>query len=305
MQRSLLAARRALPALALLTASTAVASACARAGEDGAGAEPAEAAAATPAAPSGAEPSRTAGEPAEATPRGLAGALPPPSLGEAERAAIQRARGDSRYQSADTSPESATPGAQDPKAAAAASELTPAERRTIRDDPAARADIRARQPEIPAEGGDPEAEGAPAPPVEPPPPSMRHDGEGTEVRPGVHLYPGSQELRVVDLAIATSIKSRTPQGVAQHYAVMPDRFLCFSVFDSRAEGEADVSHVWRRDGRVVSRVELSVGRSPKWRTWSRQRVREHWQGRWSCEVVDREGRRLGLAEFSAGAESAQ
>ncbi|PKN54725.1 MAG: hypothetical protein CVU56_25075, partial [Deltaproteobacteria bacterium HGW-Deltaproteobacteria-14] len=53
-------------------------------------------------------------------------------------------------------------------------------------------------------------------------------------------------------------------------------------------------------GRLVSRVELEVGKSPKWRTWSRQRTREDWIGPWSCEVLGPDGRRIGIASFDVG-----
>ena len=62
-----------------------------------------------------------------------------------------------------------------------------------------------------------------------------------------------------------------------------------------------VTHIWRRDGKVVSRVELEVGRSPKWRTWSRQRLPASAEGRWSCEVIEgQQDLKLGTVTVSVG-----
>ena len=123
-------------------------------------------------------------------------------------------------------------------------------------------------------------------------------GQPSELRAGVKVWPGSGTT-LVDLAIATEIKGRKPVNVSDRYAEMPDMFLCFNALKNSVE-DAQVTHIWRRGDRIISRVELSVGRSPHWRTWSRQRVKPTWTGEWSCEVVGPDGRRLGLASFRAG-----
>ncbi len=239
---------------------------------------------------------------------------PPPIMSEAERAAIREAR--DRVKSVDG--KDGLPGVL-PKApgdapapapvALAPTSLTAAERRAARDDPAARLDLaalaaaRADEADVaeppatePAdEPADEPTKDEPAPPV----PAAPEAGEA--IRKGVTLFSSSPPLRLTDLAIGTSVKSRVPQEVSDSYATMPDQFVCFSVFDNRQDG-AQVTHVWRRDGRVVSRVELEVGRSSKWRTWSRQRVKDTWTGHWSCEVLGPESRMLGRAKFAAGVD---
>ena len=51
----------------------------------------------------------------------------------------------------------------------------------------------------------------------------------------------------------------------------------------------------------MARVELEVGNSPKWKTWSKQRTQPHWTGLWSCEVLGPEGQQLGATAFQVGA----
>ena len=121
----------------------------------------------------------------------------------------------------------------------------------------------------------------------------------TAPRSGIELTQGGNGLKLVDLAIAAEVKKREPEGVQEHFTTLPRRFHCFCVFENRGE-TTQVTHIWRRNGRVVSRVELEVGKSPKWRTWSRQRLKPEWTGTWTCEVQSRDGRNLGRATVRAG-----
>jgi hypothetical protein len=130
-------------------------------------------------------------------------------------------------------------------------------------------------------------------------PSAAAVAGGRELRPGVFVFSGRGAMRVSDLAIAAGVDGRVPAGVAAHFPTPPERLVCYTAIENR-EAEASVTHVWRRGSRVLSRVELRVGKSPSWRTWSRQRVRPELFGEWSCEILDGEGARLGLATFQVG-----
>jgi hypothetical protein len=116
------------------------------------------------------------------------------------------------------------------------------------------------------------------------------------------LTEGVEGLKLVGLAVGLSVQDRNPVGVATRFTTIPPRFHCHSVFDSRA-AEVTVIHTWRRNRRVVSRVELEIGKSPAWRTWSRQRIRAAWADRWSCTVTSQDGSLLGVATFEVQAES--
>lgn len=181
--------------------------------------------------------------------------------------------------------------------------LTRDERLAARDDPAARMRLHHIAADDPADAAadDPAADlrGEPAAGEAPTAPAMPVEELPDELRPGVRLTRGAADIRLVDLAIALEIKSRVPQGVSNSFPEMPRMFMCYSVYDNRVDATT-VTHVWKRDGRVVSRVELEVGRSPKWRTWSRQRVKPHWTGEWACEVYGPGDVKLGVARFSAG-----
>ena len=212
----------------------------------------------------------------ELRPAGRPGQAPPVTLSAAERAAIAEAR--AKALPGDPPPVVAPRVAALPPSAPAAPNSRPVADTTEPDDP-----------ELP-------------PPVDVVAPADATDhesGPAREVRPGMIVYPGTGELELVDLAIATAIAQRQPQDVRTVYDRMPELFFCYTVF-SNPTAEQMVTHVWRHGGRLVSRVELEVGKSPKWRTWSRQRTRQDWTGAWSCEVLDPNGRRIGMASFDVG-----
>lgn len=184
--------------------------------------------------------------------------------------------------------------------------------------PAVRADVRSAQEKpkpAPAKVVQPKI--APTPPRKEAPRTVATQAKaapssprppGTQATPepeaAVTLEKGTDTLALMDLTIARDIQDRLPVGVATHFPEVPSKFQCYSVFKNTGEATT-ATHVWRRGDRVVSRVELSVGKSPRWRTWSRQRLSSAWAGRWSCEVLGPDGVRLGMASVTAGPRGAE
>ncbi len=182
-------------------------------------------------------------------------------------------------------------------------ELTPAVRDELRRElmPIVRAELAAegRRPAGPATTDVVDTTPRPAgPPATPGTPGA--DGKADPwSEPGTHIWPSGGGLKLVELVVGTSLEEKLPTDIKTHYPVPPEILYCYSVFEN-PEPDATVTHVWRRGSRLVSRVELEVGRSPKWRTWSKQRTQPHWTGLWSCEVLDRNGQQLGLTVFQIG-----
>lgn len=132
--------------------------------------------------------------------------------------------------------------------------------------------------------------------------AARIDADGTVVvpartpRPGVTLLGGDTKLSLSDLVVGTSVEAREPVGASHRFRAGVERFYCYAVYQSATADQASV-HVWRFNGKVISRVELMVGKSPSWRTWSRHSARSGATGKWSCEVLGPAGKRLGIARF--------
>lgn len=228
---------------------------------------------------------------AKQAPRGAAAKLDAPPLTAGDRAAIVDAR--RAMERGDTAPpviagRAVAPAPPEAEAAGATTAPPAPEERPAVD------------PELPPdEDGD-------NPAVEEPPadaePASADPGE--ERAAGVRIFHGPNGIELLELAVGTEIGEREALGVRRVFDTMPDRLFCYTVFDNHL-AETTVTHVWRRGTRLVSRVELEVGRSPRWRTWSRQRTRADWTGAWSCEVLDAEGVRLGLVEFEVRSPTGQ
>ena len=185
--------------------------------------------------------------------------------------------------------------------------------------PEVRAQLRAERPpeSRPLDAGAPAGPTAPAAPLEPgdAPPTNPDvgpgdptaggppggDAPGADVwsQPGTRIWPSAGGLKLVELVVGTSLEEKLPTDVRLHYPNVPEILYCYTVFENPLP-DATVTHVWRRGSRLVSRVELEVGNSPKWRTWSKQRTQPHWTGLWSCEVLGDDGRQLGLTVFQIG-----
>jgi len=140
---------------------------------------------------------------------------------------------------------------------------------------------------------------APPVPTGPGEPSAEVKADDPWSQPGTRIWPSAGGLKLVELVVGTALEDKLPTDVKTHYPNPPEILYCYSVFEN-PEAEATVTHVWRRGSRLVSRVELEVGNSPKWRTWSKQRTQPHWTGLWSCEVLGSDGRQLGLTVFQIG-----
>jgi len=127
------------------------------------------------------------------------------------------------------------------------------------------------------------------------------DVADSEATPGTTISTVDGPIRLVELAVGTDVVDRSPENIREHYDEVPDMLCCYSAIESR-EPDQSVVHVWRRDGLLVSRVELEVGKSPRWKTWSKQKPLGHWTGNWSCEVVTADGAQLGITHFTIGSK---
>lgn len=163
----------------------------------------------------------------------------------------------------------------------------------------ARREPRPVSPDASADGESPDNRNGPATPPAPGEPGNTLNAADPWSEPGTRIWPSAGGLKLVELVVGTALEDKLPTDVKTHYPSPPEILYCYSVFEN-PEGDATVTHVWRRGSRLVSRVELEVGNSPKWRTWSKQRTQPHWTGLWSCEVLGADGQQLGLTVFQIG-----
>lgn len=90
-------------------------------------------------------------------------------------------------------------------------------------------------------------------------------------------------LTIVDAATAHGVARRTPIRPGQAFHIGEVVWAWIAV--KNAGDEAPVTMIWRRDGVVRSRMTLNVGKSPRWRTWSRKTLRSNDAGHWTVDVM--------------------
>ncbi len=101
---------------------------------------------------------------------------------------------------------------------------------------------------------------------------------------------------VEEIAIATDVADREPQGVMQTFPADVGQVVCWTRINGAEDG-TQIEHVWYRDDQEMARVSLNVG-GPTWRTWSRKAIPAEWSGSWRVDVVTADGTVLESASFT-------
>jgi hypothetical protein len=111
------------------------------------------------------------------------------------------------------------------------------------------------------------------------------------------LKPRAHSLRVDRLVVARGVESREPQGADTVFAANEKRLFAFVEVSNpeRAEGDVHVQFV-SPSGETEPPIALSVGESPRWRTWAFTR-RVHTPGTWRAVVRDDRDHVLASTEF--------
>ncbi len=107
---------------------------------------------------------------------------------------------------------------------------------------------------------------------------------------------GTQDLKVVEGVIATSVVDRVPQDVADSFPATVSKLYAFTKI-AGAQGDTMVKHLWFYGDRLMAEVELPV-RSSNWRTYSSKRILPSWTGDWRVDVVTEDGALLKSLEFT-------
>lgn len=100
------------------------------------------------------------------------------------------------------------------------------------------------------------------------------------------------------------VEAKAAGGVTEREAV--DESSTFSAGDQvtiwaairNTESAGDIKMVWFANDKEVTTVDIEIGQSWRWRTWSKSKV---WAGDWKVEIQDGSGTVLETVEFSVKA----
>ena len=107
---------------------------------------------------------------------------------------------------------------------------------------------------------------------------------------------GDALFTVSRLVIAGSIEDREPVGVVNAFSSSTEKVYCFLEAKDILE-ETTVSFVWYYGDRKTATIELPIGKSPRWRTYSSKKLRGR-AGEWKVELQDSWGNVLDSVIFT-------
>ena len=119
----------------------------------------------------------------------------------------------------------------------------------------------------------------------------------------------SAELSINDSAIGTAIEKRRLVGSGDSFHANGESVWAWVSVKNAGPDTSHVWMIWKHEGHVRSRVKLNIGKSPRWRTWSRYRMDKRHVGSWTVETTAADGTQLETQAFevvpAANATTAQ
>ena len=110
--------------------------------------------------------------------------------------------------------------------------------------------------------------------------------------------PKDQLLAVIGKAISSGVEERMPTGVAETFQADGQQLFTWLRVRNKTGVEQQITVEWKRAGQVLSRVELRVGPSAGWRTWSRRTIGARDVGDWFVDVLGPDGQLLTSMTFT-------
>lgn len=97
-----------------------------------------------------------------------------------------------------------------------------------------------------------------------------------------------------DFVLTHGINEREPMGATEDFALTDQRGFAFARLHNEGT-PTNVSFVWEVDNSVHASIDMNVGTSPGWRTWSSVALRP---GKWRVKLIDESGLMLAEKTFT-------
>ncbi len=91
------------------------------------------------------------------------------------------------------------------------------------------------------------------------------------------------EIEVLEAKICQGIADKQPQGAGDVASGGVRRLYCFSKIASTMESE--VTHVWYKGENEVARIDLRIGASGGWRTFSSKQIPPNSKDNWKVDIL--------------------
>jgi len=106
--------------------------------------------------------------------------------------------------------------------------------------------------------------------------------------------PPITQLRITQYGVGSGVENRRLVGQSDVFTI-DTRVWFWNRVEGGRSGDT-IQHVWRLEGREMSRISLKIG-SANWRTQSRKTLYPGSVGSWTVEAVDEAGNALASSEF--------
>lgn len=112
------------------------------------------------------------------------------------------------------------------------------------------------------------------------------------------VVPGDLALINIKFATAVDRQNRNPVEPSDSFKLADEKVYCWTVFAYKGTEDTTANIVWKRDGKEISTIQLRVGHSSHWRTWSYIRLTDKSVGEWEAQIQDLSGNVLGAGKFA-------
>ncbi|MDP8222964.1 MAG: DUF2914 domain-containing protein [Candidatus Lernaella stagnicola] len=106
----------------------------------------------------------------------------------------------------------------------------------------------------------------------------------------------AQGLSVVDVTFCQRVVDREPIDTGTTFPADIGWLYCHTTISNPGE-PAEIHHDWYYQDAFISRLTLTAGTSPKWRTFSAKQMSPAWLGKWEVVVKTDSGRELARKSF--------
>ncbi|MBC8466090.1 DUF2914 domain-containing protein [bacterium] len=99
-----------------------------------------------------------------------------------------------------------------------------------------------------------------------------------------------------EITLCKTVKDREPVDKSDRFRLDDKKIYCFSVFENEHKKQK-IFHKWYREGVLMLSIELKVGLSKHWRTWSSKNFYTGHEGAWEVTIVNQDETELGRTSF--------
>ena len=106
----------------------------------------------------------------------------------------------------------------------------------------------------------------------------------------------THRVSLVDKMTGTGVTARLLEGASERFSSSVGKVWAWVKVRNLGE-PTQIKMVWRHEGKKKASVDLDVGKSSRWRTWSRKRVGAQSIGQWTVDVLGPDGELLDSMHF--------